>query len=335
MDPLIILAIFIGFFCTYLVLPYWIKGAKLNGMVGKNMHSLTKESVAEGGGLIVLGGFSISILLYIAMNIFLFESGNNTLISIFALLSTILIASIIGIIDDLLGWKKGLSKRLRLFMILFAAIPLMAINAGTSIISLPFFDTINLGLLYPLLIIPLGIVGATTTFNFIAGYNGLEAGQGMIILIGLSIATYLTGNAWLSVIALSMVASLAGFYIFNTYPAKVFPGDILTYSVGALIAGIAVLGNIERIALLFFLPYIIEVGLKARGKLKKESFAKLNTEGGLEPPYSKIYGIEHIALRILKKIKKDKPVHETDVVLTINFFQAIIVVIVLLVYFVA
>ena len=330
MDPVLLIVIFISFFCTYLVIPFWIRKARLNGFVGRDVHKRDKRQVAEGGGIPVLLGVSIGILLYIAINTFIFKKTNGTLISIFALLSMLFISSGVGIIDDLLGWKKGLSRRVRILIILFAAVPLMVINAGESMMVVPFFGAVNFGIFYPLLIIPLGVLGATTTFDILAGYNGLEAGQGIIILSALAFVTYITGNAWLSVIALCMVASLIAFYIFNKYPAKVFPGDVMTYSVGALIAGIAILGNIEKIAVLFFIPYIIEAGLKIRGKLKKESFGKLNKDGSLDMPYEKIYGLEHLAIKILKKIKPSKKVYEREVVYLINGFQLIVIIIVLL-----
>jgi len=114
--------------------------------------------------------------------------------------------------------------------------------------------------------------------------------------------------------------------MFNKYPAKIFPGDALTYSVGALIATIAILGNIEKIAVFFFIPYIIEVFLKARGKLVKESFAKVNPDGSLEMPYNKIYGLEHLAIYLLKIIKPSKRVYEKEVVYLINLFQLIIII---------
>jgi UDP-N-acetylglucosamine--dolichyl-phosphate N-acetylglucosaminephosphotransferase len=300
----------------------------LHGLSGKDMHKKDRE-VAEGGGLIVLGGASIGILLYIAINTFLFE-GDGELIYIFALLTVLFISSIVGIVDDLLGWKKGLSKKLRMLIVLFAAVPLIAINAGDSIMSIPFLGLIDFGLFYPLFIIPIGVLGATTTFNFLAGYNGLEASQGIIILSAMSIVTFITGDRWLSMIALCMIASLIAFYIFNKYPSRVFPGDIMTYSVGALIAGIAILGNIEKIAVLFFIPYIIETILKLRGRLKKESFAKLNKDGSLEMPYEKIYGLEHLAIYILKKIKPSKKVYEKEVVYLINGFQIFIILLVFL-----
>ncbi|MEK6817320.1 MAG: glycosyltransferase 4 family protein, partial [Nanoarchaeota archaeon] len=311
--------IFISFLCAFFAIPFWIKKARQENLVGKDMHKKDKRKIAEGGGVSVMFGFSIGVLLYLAINTFYFQR-NDFLIQIFAILVTLFIATMLGSIDDLLGWKKGLSKSMRIVMMLFAAIPLMAINAGESNLM-----GIEFGLLYPLFLIPLGIVGASTTFNFLAGYNGLEASQGILILSALSIVAFLTGNSWLSVIALLMVAALIAFYIFNKYPAKIFPGDTLTYPVGALIAVIAILGNLEKIAIFFFIPYLLETILKLRGWLRKESFAKLNKDGSLEMPYDKIYGLEHLAIKILKKIKPSKKVYETDVVYLINGFQIIII----------
>jgi len=318
-EILLLATIFISFFCALFVIPFWIRKARQENLVGKDMHKQNKNKVAEGGGVGVMFGFSIGVLLYLAINTFYFKR-SEFLVSIFAILTTLFIATMLGSIDDLLGWKKGLGKKMRIVMMIFAAIPLMAINAGESTLL-----GINFGLVFPLFLIPLGIVGAATTFNFLAGYNGLEASQGILILSALSIVTFLTGNSWLSVIALSMVAALIAFYIFNKYPARIFPGDTLTYPVGALIAVIAILGNIEKIAIFFFIPYILETILKLRGGLRKESFAKLNKDKSLEAPYTKIYGLEHLAIKILKKIKPSKKVYETDVVYLINGFQLIII----------
>jgi UDP-N-acetylglucosamine--dolichyl-phosphate N-acetylglucosaminephosphotransferase len=245
----------------------------------------------------------------------------SNLIEIFTLLSVILIISLIGLIDDILGWKIGLNKKTRIFFLVFAAIPLVVINAGESTMM-----GIDFGLFYPLFFIPLGIVGASATFNFLAGYNGLETSQGILILSAMALVTLFTKNSWLSLISMIMVVCLIAFYIFNKCPSKVFPGDVLTYSVGALIATIAILGNIEKIAVFFFIPYILETGLKLKGKLKKESFARVNKDGSLEMPYKKIYGLEHLAIYVLRKIKPNKKAYEKEVVFMINGFQILIII---------
>jgi UDP-N-acetylglucosamine--dolichyl-phosphate N-acetylglucosaminephosphotransferase len=185
-------------------------------------------------------------------------------------------------------------------------------------------------LIYPLIFIPIGITGATTVYNFLAGFNGLEAGQGIIILSFLSFISYMTGSSWLAIIGLCMVASLFGFYIFNKYPARVFPGDIMTWSVGALIAIMAILGNYEKIAVFIFIPYIIEFFLKLRGGLKKYSFGKPKKDGSLDLKYNKIYGLTHLSINMLKKYKKN--VYEKDVVYLIFLFQIIFCLIALLIF---
>ncbi|MFA5953761.1 MAG: glycosyltransferase 4 family protein [Candidatus Pacearchaeota archaeon] len=317
----------ISFLITFIALPVWIKRAHAEGLTGKDIHKIGNKKVAEGGGMAVLVGVTLGALLYIALKTFLFKENTHTS-EIFALLGVLFFASIVGIVDDLLGWKRGLSNRTRIILLIFSAIPLMVLNAGDTHIF-----GINLGILFPLLIVPIGIVGATSTFNFLAGYNGLEASQGILILGSLAIVTFLTGNPWLSVISMCMVVSLIAFYLFNKYPAKVFPGDILTYSVGAMIACIAILGKVELIAIFFFIPYILETILKIRGRLKKESFGKLNPDGSLNPPYEKNYGLEHIAIRILKKIKPSKKAYEWEVPLLINAFQIIVIGIGFIIFF--
>jgi UDP-N-acetylglucosamine--dolichyl-phosphate N-acetylglucosaminephosphotransferase len=319
MEFLLLIPIICSFFITLFCLPNWIRRTKKEGLVGKDVHKVNGEEVAEAGGVCMAMGFVFGSLIYIGIRTFIFGSYTNAM-EIFCLLSVILIISFVGFTDDILGWKKGLSKISRILFLAFAAMPLLAINAGQAVTGT------SLELIYPLFFLVIGVIGASATFNFLAGYNGLEASQGIIIISALSIVTYITGDRWLSIIGMTIVAALFAFYIFNKYPAKVFPGDILTYSTGALIAIIAILGSIEKIAIFFFIPYILETILKVRGKLKKESFAKVNLDGSLEMPYNKIYGVEHLAISILKKIKPSKKVYEKDVVLLINLFQIFIII---------
>lgn len=328
MEMLLALPLFISFFIGLFLIPFWIRKAKEIGLIWEDMNKPEHpKNVAGSGGVGVFLAFILGTLIYIAIKTFYFKSSTN-IIEIFASLSVVSIIAFIGIIDDIMGWRRGgLSKKSRLILLFFASIPLIVINAGESnMIGIEF------GLLYPIIIIPLGIVGASATFNFLAGYNGLETSQGIIILSALSGVTYFTGDRWLSIIGLSMVASLMAFYIFNKYPAKIFPGDVMTYPVGALIALIAILGNIEKIAIFFFVPYILETGLKLKGRLKKESFAKVNEDGSLEMPYDKIYGLEHLAIFILKKIKTNKKIYEKEVVYLINAFQIFIIIIGILIF---
>ncbi len=326
-ESLLLYALPITFLITVSALRLWIRKAEMLGFLWEDMNKPGKpKNVASSGGVIVIMSFVLGILYYIAIRTFLFQNGDNISLGLFSLLSVVLILAVVGIVDDMFGWNHGgLSKRIRMLIAIMASIPLVVINAGNSTMSIPFLGAVDLGIFYPLFIIPLGVSGATTTYNFLAGYNGLEAGQGILILSFLSFVAYKTGSSWLSLVGLIMVASLFGFYLYNKYPAKVFPGDSLTWSVGALIAAMAILGNFEKIAVFIFIPYIIETGLKLRGGLKKASFGKPNKDGSLELPYDKIYGLEHLAILVLKKIKPSKKVYEQNVVHLIFAFQILII----------
>ncbi len=316
MDILLGLSFLISFCLTFFTIPFWIKKAKQAGLVWEDMNKYEHpKNVAGSGGIIVVVAFVIGVLYYIAVRTFVLKIPDGITLGIFGLLSVILLLSIVGIVDDMLGWQnKGLSQRTRWFLVFIASIPLVVINAGNSSMSLPLFGTVNFGLLYPLVVIPLGVAGATVTYNSLAGFNGLEAGQGILILAFLSYVAYVTGSSWLALIGGVMVAALLGFLYYNKYPAKVFPGDSLTWSVGALIAGMAILGNFEKIAVFIYIPYILEAGLKLRGGLEKHSFGKPQKDGSLEMPYNKVYGMEHLAIKVLKKVKPSRKVYEKDVV---------------------
>ncbi|MDD5192840.1 MAG: glycosyl transferase family 4 [Candidatus Nanoarchaeia archaeon] len=323
MDLILIIPVLISLVLIIIALPKWIKKCQQINLLWEDMNKPNHpKNVASSGGVVVIMTFVFGVLSYIAIRTFILTDGSINL-KIFALLSVILILAIVGLVDDLLGWKNGgLSVRFRLFMAFVASIPLVVINAGSHEVGIPFLGVINLGALYPFVLIPLGIAGTTATYNFLAGFNGLETGQGIIILSFLSFIAYITGSPWLALIGIIMVAPLIIFYIYNKYPAKVFPGDILTYSIGALIAIMAILGNFEKIAVFIFIPYVIETFLKIRGGLRKQSFAIPNKDGSLEMPYNKIYSMTHLSLFILKKFKKK--VYERDVIYLIFIFQILI-----------
>ncbi|MFH1451628.1 MAG: glycosyltransferase 4 family protein [archaeon] len=324
MDYLLLTSVFVSFILCLVMTPVWIQKCRRDGLLWEDMNKYGHpKNVAASGGIVVVMSFILGLLTYVALKTFLY-GGTTRISAIFALLSMILILGVVGLVDDLFGWKNGgLSRRFRMFMTAIASIPLIVINAGIPTINLPFFGIVNFGILYPLVLIPVGVMGATTTYNFLAGFNGLETGQGILILSFLSYVAYVTGSPWLSIVGLCMVAALIAFYFYNKFPAKVFPGDIMTYSIGAIIAGMAILGNFEKVALIAFMPYFIEIILKLRGRLKVQSFGIPNKDNCLKMPFKKIYGLTHFSIFLLGKFKKN--VYEKDVVYLIFVIQIIFI----------
>lgn len=324
MNPII--PTIICFIITIFILPCWIKIARKHALVSIDVHKPGKH-VAELGGLIVVFGAIIGILFYIAWNTFSQLVSDSGFVFMMASIASILIAAFIGLVDDILGWKIGLRQYQKALLSVLIAIPLVVVNAGVSNITLPFVGEISLGLLYPLLAVPIGIVGASNAFNMLAGFNGLEAGLGMIILSTLGYLSYANGQVPAAMIAFCFVAALLAFLFFNWYPARVFGGNILTYSIGTVIAIVAILGNNERAALILFIPYFIEFMLKFRGLMQKESFGKPLKDGSITNRYDKWYGLEHISISLLRAIKKRA--YEWQIVLVLYAFELFFVAIVL------
>ncbi len=324
-----ILHFIVAFLVAILLTKWWISVAKRNKLEGKDMNKYSKPPVAEAGGIAVVISIVLTIMLYIFFKTFVLNSMTN-LVEILILVITLLLACFIGFVDDILGWKKGIAGWQKILMTIPIAIPLMVINAGQHIMSVPFLGLIDFGLFYPLVIVLLAVVGTTNGVNLLAGYNGLEASLGTIIFLTLGAISLATGHIWLVLIAGIIVFALLGFLVFNKFPAKVFPGDTLTYGIGALIACFAILGNIEKLALILFIPFIIEGILKAFGGFKAENFGKVNKDNSLEAPYKRTYSLTHVALKLLKKIKPSHKVYENDVVLSLVILEIFLAILTLI-----
>src|SRR3989344_8463197 len=140
----LLIPILVSFFVTLFLLPFWIRKTHEIGLLWEDMNKFKSEKVSGSGGIVVILGFIIGVLFYVAYRVFFLSSHNGSLVEIFALLTVIGLLASIGFIDDLFGWRKGgLSIRSRLILVAMASIPLIAINAGKNSISLPLFIAIK------------------------------------------------------------------------------------------------------------------------------------------------------------------------------------------------
>lgn len=317
--PLVISLVFV-----ILLMPPFIKRMHSQGFLGKDMNKFDKPKVAELGGAIVFLGFIFGVLSAVFISTYL--SGFSLELSyLFAGIATISLIVFIGLIDDIIGWKKGIRQWQHALFPILAALPLMSISAGESVMTIPFFGSVELGIFYSLLIIPIGITGASNAFNMLAGYNGLEAGQGIIITLTLTIIAFFSGQITAMILGIAMIGALLGFMFFNWFPAKIFGGDSLTLMVGANLAVMSILGNMETFGVLIFLTFFIEFLIKAKHKFKSECFGIPNKNGIL---YSNQKGgsLTQFILRL-------KPMKEVQVTMSILILQTILCLIVLSIFF--
>ncbi len=244
----LIIIFLVGFFVTYITLPYVIEFMKKKEYVGFDIHKNTRPKVAESGGLVLIIGFTAaSIFLMIFYQIFINE--------IIIFLLTVIIAGIIGFIDD----RKKLRSRYKITLSLFAGSAFFFANIFGFITlsspTIPFLDKTRLTVIYPL-IIPVIIAVFTNTVNMLEGYNGEGAGTCLIAVSALFICGIIWNSAEAVVFTIPVIAVLIPFFIFNKYPARVFPGDIGTLSMGAMIAGIMFFGSLEVATFVVLLTHI-------------------------------------------------------------------------------
>jgi len=314
---------------TFLITPYFIRFLRGAGIVGFDLQKKNKPKLATSGGICVAFGVLAGLLTYIGFQTFHpFSPGlKEWLFPLLAVTSSILIVMFVGFLDDLnvkLNAEKtiegrdiriGLPQWLKPLLTLPAAIPLMAINAGKSTMAIPFIGRIDFGILYPLLLIPLGIVGASNAVNMLAGFNGLEAGMGIVYCLGLGISALLSNSTEGAVVFLVTSSALVGLIWHSWYPAKILPGDSLTYLLGSIVASGVIVGNMERNGLIVMLPFIIEFFLKLRVKFKASCLGKLREDGKLDPPYGKsIYSWTHLIMNL-------KPLTEKQVTIVLILIQ--------------
>src|SRR3989338_7461563 len=152
---IIIVSLLLSFLATLALVPLVARKMRAAGFVGKDIHKRGNPVLPEMGGLAVVAG----LLAYTAGITFIVHQEQGFLIQLLAAIATLLTIAIIGMLDDILGWKKGIPQFQKVLLTLPAAVPLMAVNAGVSDMALPFFGNVSFGLLYPLLFIPAAVVG--------------------------------------------------------------------------------------------------------------------------------------------------------------------------------
>jgi len=298
---------FISFFIVILVTPWLIRYLRKIKLIVKDMNKKNKPLVPISGGLAVMAGIFIGLMTYIFFQTFYFKN-TSFITPIFAGLTTIIMITFVGFLDDIIINKSntgssGLKQWQKPLLTLSAAVPLMVINAGTTTMALPFLGRLDVGLIYPLLFIPIGVIGAANMVNMLAGFNGLETGMGIIYTGMLGLYAFVNERETAALFALIIFAALIAFNYYNKFPAKILPGDSLTYLLGGSLAVIAIIGNIEKAAIIISIPFFIEFVLKARSKFKADSFGYYKN-GKIFCKYKENYSILHLITRTGKFTEK-------------------------------
>lgn len=306
----------VAFFTSFSLTPFFIKYFKRVGIVTRDLHKRKKPFVANSAGIPLIVGIIAGLFTWIFFQTFFYHS-YKVVASVFAGLTSILLIGFSGFLDDInasqvrvgkyVEGKAGLKRWQKPLLTLPAAVPLMVVMAGNSTMSIPFIGSINFGILYPLVLVPIGVVGAANMVNMLDGFNGLDTGMGLVYTLSLGLFAWFHGSMVAAVIFLSTFAALLGLYRYNFYPAKILSGDSCTYALGAVIAVGAILGNMEKAAIVASIPFFVQAMLKFYSYFKLGHFASdlgvLQKDGTIKPKYRQIYSLTHVFMRVGKTEK--------------------------------
>ena len=281
----------LSFALTFLVTPRVMRWAASAGFVGVDLHKEARPKIPEQGGIAVVVGFLTSALLYALY------AGPE--VWFYATLAVVLLTAALGYYDRI----RRLSAREKVVYLSLIGIALLPFVEDTRLFGM------ELGIIY-LLAVPLLFMCACNFTNMLAGFNGLEIGTGAIAALGVAAVALLEGEEESFVIALLLFASLIAFLHYNRYPARVFPGDVATLTIGAALLPALILGKLEVEGAVIFLPYIADAALKfvSAGVMTREVQKPTVLRRGL------LYPPEGGNLSLPRLFLKLKPMREPQVV---------------------
>jgi UDP-N-acetylglucosamine--dolichyl-phosphate N-acetylglucosaminephosphotransferase len=292
------------------------------GISGVDIHKPDRPVRAEMGGLAVLLSLVAASFLYVGLDYALDDP--PTLFS--AVTSTVVLTGLVGVADDFFDVRQ----RYKPLMIVVASVPLMYVLQDRISITIPILGNAHLGLLYPLVAVPLAITTCANFSNLLAGFNGLEAGSAAISLGTMTLISEIAGNSTVAAFGMIMTAAYIGFLLLNWYPAKIFPGDTGTLAAGAALAAMGLAAGLEFYAIILSIPAAMDFTLKviARRPFKQRQIfgnTKVLPDGTLQPaPYP---AVAHAFMKV-------SPMKEEGLVISVlamqTFFACIAIVVALI-----
>ncbi len=240
--------------------------------VPDNKLKKQKKPVAYMGGVIVYFAFISPVGL-------LFPLSRELLGILFA--SSILL--IVGLFDDL----KALTPGIKFFFQLVAVFILLKSGIFIDLAFLPSWINYLISFFWMLSII--------NAFNIIDILDGMAVSVASISLITIFIISLYNTNYLISVVSISLVASLLGFLKFNWEPAGIYLGDAGSMVIGLIIGALTIMGEYTKYNDAAFISGLLILAVPVFDMIYVIILRLLK---GLSPFFG---SPDHFALRILKK----------------------------------
>ncbi|XP_001604731.1 UDP-N-acetylglucosamine--dolichyl-phosphate N-acetylglucosaminephosphotransferase [Nasonia vitripennis] len=269
----VVMSIF-TFFLTARLIPSLKETFITANLCGQDMSKRDREKkIPEALGVVCGCTFLITMFLFIPVPfsdhiLKNAEFPHNEFVELLAALLSICCMVLLGFADDVLD----LRWRHKLLLPTVASLPLLMVyyvnfNSTTIIVPKPLRYllgfSVNLGILYYVYMGMLAVF-CTNAINILAGVNGLEVGQSLVIASSILVfnVVELFGNMWKAHLfsiyfMVPYIATSLALLKHNWYPSRVFVGDTFCYFSGMTFAVVGIIGHFSKTTLLFFIPQIL------------------------------------------------------------------------------
>lgn len=301
-----------SFFTVFFTTPFAMETLRKRGIIGIDVHKKERPEIPEMGGITIIFGLILA-------SIFMCYFYPNKLTLVLSFLFTSIIVGLIGFVDDLIT----LNAKIKPLLTTLAGLPILIYGNYKVSIIFPVIGGTRLTKVYPLLI-PLVIAVTSNAVNMMDPYNGVMAGSCSIMTFFLLISAIILGKTDAILLCACLLGSLLAFFYFNRYPSKVFSGDVGSLTVGAAIGSISILCGLEVVALVAFMPQIMNAfyGLSTIGKLYERRQVSRPTKV-LENGKLAATKDPKAPLTLARFILARGPLYEKEVTIVFYFYSAI------------
>ncbi|XP_069324938.1 UDP-N-acetylglucosamine--dolichyl-phosphate N-acetylglucosaminephosphotransferase isoform X2 [Eulemur rufifrons] len=264
----------LGFVATLTLIPAFRGHFIAARLCGQDLNKSGRQQIPESQGVISGAVFLIILFCFIPfpfLNCFVKEQckafPHHEFVALIGALLAICCMIFLGFADDVLN----LRWRHKLLLPTAASLPLLMVyftNFGntTIVVPKPFRPILglhlDLGILY-YVYMGLLAVFCTNAINILAGINGLEAGQSLVISASIIVfnlveleGDYRDDHVFSLYFMIPFFFTTLGLLYHNWYPSRVFVGDTFCYFAGMTFAVVGILGHFSKTMLLFFMPQV-------------------------------------------------------------------------------
>jgi UDP-N-acetylmuramyl pentapeptide phosphotransferase/UDP-N-acetylglucosamine-1-phosphate transferase len=234
-----------------------------------DQHKPNRPLVLNGLGVIYV---LVSVVYLFLMYFFDIIKVSNGVSPPLTLAICILFGGFMGLLDD---WMD-LRWRYKAFFPLVAAIPLISLATRLELrttMTTFLFGTMDFGVYYYFIVLPLLVTIITNTVNQLGGLNGLETVCPAIVMIGLMAIARPNAVLLYGPLIVWLLLALLNFR------GRVFVGNTGSFAIGMTLASFAVISDLKTDLIVSVIPYIFNSSLILLTYFFSRAKAKVSFDG--------------------------------------------------------